>query len=150
MHPATTKTKLSVDTFVATTFVSQQFVQWMGHAFEQLMLAHADQIANLLGFSGVSYSVGPYFRHYRGGTLKGVQLDLVFARADKIFTVCEAKYTNAPISLSVGRELDRKIAQIEDFSNKTVQRVIVSNQPASRDLLASGLISRVIQASELS
>lgn len=142
-HPGT------ADSFIATTFVSPQFITWLGHAFELLVLQHADRIAELLGFSGIRYNAGPYFRHHRGGTIKGVQLDLVFDRADKIYTVCEAKYLNASIPLAVGRELNQKIDQIEEFKEKTVQRVLISNQPASPDLLGSGLISRSIQVGEL-
>jgi hypothetical protein len=148
MDPSCAPQVRSPDMFISTTFVSPNLHNWLGHSLELLVLQHADRIAELLKFSGIQYSAGPYFRHNKGGVIKGLQLDLVFDRADKIFTVCEVKYLNAAVPLSVGKELSQKIGQVDEFAKKTVQRVVISNQIASSALKESGLVSRVINTEE--
>lgn len=135
--------------FISTTFVEPRLKSWLGSSFELLLTTHCQRIARILGFSDVSYRVGPYFRHHQGGNLSGAQLDLVYKRADQIFTVVEAKYQSVPIPLAVGRELNAKIAQIKPFSGRTVQRVIFSNQPLSKELAASGLVGRAVSTADL-
>lgn len=148
IDPAFNSTNNTPESFISTTFVSPALHNWLGHSLELLVLHHKDRVAELLGFSGIRYSAGPYFRHNKGGTIKGVQMDLVYERADRIYTVCEVKYLNAAVPISVGRELNQKIEQIEEFSKKTVQRVVVSNQLASAELKNSGLVSRVVNVEE--
>jgi AAA+ ATPase superfamily predicted ATPase len=149
MNPTLTSLRDTPDRFISTTFVSPAMNSWLGHSFEVVMLQHADRIAEILGFSGIGYSFGPYFRHNKGGTIKGAQLDMVFNRADKVYTVCEMKYLNAPVPLAVGRELAQKLEKIQELDGKIVQRVVISNQPASQELEESGLVSRVIEVKEL-
>lgn len=138
----------SPDSFISSTFMSPALHNWLGHSLELLALLHKDRIAQLLGFGGIKYSAGPYFRHSKGGQIKGVQLDLVFDRADHIVTVCEIKYLKSAVPVSVGRELAQKIDQVDEFAGRTIQRVIISNQAGSADLLASGLVGRVIRVDE--
>jgi len=149
MDPNQAALDTSPESFISTTFISPALHNWLGHSLELLVIRHTERIAALLGFSGIRYSAGPYFRHNKGGTVRGVQMDLVFDRADRIYTVCEVKYLNAPVPLSVGRELSLKIDQVEEFAKKTVQRVVISNQVASLALKESGLVSRVINVEEL-
>ncbi len=125
-----------------------QFSSWLGRSFELFCLNHCHDIAKILGFSAVDYQAGPYFNHSKKGQLSGVQIDLIFDRADKVITVCEIKYQNSAIGMNVIRELQGKIEKIEELQNKTVQKVLISKSQASPEVLKSGYFSRVILAEE--
>jgi hypothetical protein len=55
----------------------------MGRPFETLCLQHALQISRMVGFSAVDFTMGPCFGPARRSTA-GVQVDLVFDRADDV------------------------------------------------------------------
>ena len=135
--------------FVNYVVPSPAFQSWLGLSFEFVCLEHASQIAQILGFSGIQYNVGPYFRHSRGGTLSGVQIDLLFARSDKVFTVCEMKYQDRPIGIEVGKALNTKIEKVPSLVNKAIQKVLVSKSEPTCELLRSGIFSKIILAHEL-
>jgi len=73
---------------------------WIGRSFEYLCAQHADVIARILGFSGIRFTVGPYFTPARAGE-KGVQIDLIFNRPDRVLTVCELKYSDGPVGMEI-------------------------------------------------
>lgn len=126
-----------------------RFHAWRGRAFEYLCLAHTRRIAEILGFSGIDFSVGPYFRAPARGN-DGVQIDLLFSRADNVISLCEMKCSVAPIGIGVTAEVERKAAILQAaFPSKTIQRVLVVHGRPSRELLQSGYFYRVIQAVEL-
>jgi hypothetical protein len=126
-----------------------RFHAWRGRAFERLCTAHARRIAEILGFSGIDFSVGPYFRALAGGR-GGLQIDLLFSRADNVITLCEMKCSVAPIGVEVVKEVERKIQLLQgDFPAKTIQRVLVVHGEPSRDLTRSGYFYRTIRSAEL-
>ena len=135
--------------FINNIFPSQKFKSWLGIGFEMLCVNHASVIANILGFGGIEYSAGPYFRHGTKGTLSGVQVDLIFNRADKVLTLCEIKYQDKPIGVEVSREVQQKINKIPILDNKTVQKVLITNSAPTQELLRSSFFSRIISAKEL-
>ncbi|MBI4600595.1 MAG: hypothetical protein HY721_01410 [Planctomycetes bacterium] len=135
--------------FVEHIAPSPGFRSWLGRAFELLCLGHAREIAALLGFSGVQYQAGPYFRHGRGGKLAGVQVDLVFDRADKVVTLCEMKYRDAPVGLETAREVQEKVRRVPWLEGRTVQKVLITRSEPTRELVRSGFFSRILPAREL-
>ncbi len=71
---------------------------WAGLAFEHLCLLHLPQMKVALGISGVEsdgYS-------WRGTTPdgKGVQIDLLIDRADRVVNLCEMKWSKDPYALT--------------------------------------------------
>lgn len=138
----------SID-FVRDLFHTPRVRSYLGERFEQLCLKEHSVIADLLGFKEVKYQVGPYFRHNKHGELDGVQIDLVFKRADLVYTACEIKYTDSPPALSDGKNFSAAINKIPDFENKTVQRVLITKTSPTSDLVGSGHFSRVITLTEL-
>jgi len=72
-----------------------RFNAWRGRAFEYLCIDHAGRIAEILGFSGIDFVCGPFFRSPKGGQ-EGVQIDFVFDRADRVISLCEAKSSLSP------------------------------------------------------
>ena len=86
---------------------------WNGYAFEQVCLAHTEQIKNALGISGILTNVASW----RSTTIKpAAQIDLVIERADKMINLCEMKYTTKPytITKSYSENLDHKKWAFED------------------------------------
>ncbi len=126
-----------------------RFHAWRGKAFERLCLRHAGRIAEILGFSGIDFSFGPYFRA-PSRDREGLQIDLLFQRADDVLTLCEMKCSVAPVGMKVVQEVERKAELLQRaFPSKTVQRVLVLHGEPSRDLARSGAFYRIIRAAEL-
>jgi uncharacterized protein len=125
------------------------FRSWMGRAFELVCLRHQHVIAKLVGFAGIQYDAGPWFRSARKG-LPGVQIDLCFLRADGVITLCEMKRQSAPLGRGVIAEVERKVDILRAaFPRYTVQPVLVSDGPVSKEVSASCYFYRVIQAEEM-
>jgi AAA+ ATPase superfamily predicted ATPase len=64
---------------------------WSGYAFEQVCLAHIDQIKRVLGISGVISDVSSW--RSSDPEEQGAQVDLVIDRKDHVINLCEMKYT---------------------------------------------------------
>lgn len=125
------------------------FHSWMGRAFELVCLRHRAQIAAALGFQGVEYECGPWFRAPRKGH-GGVQIDLAFDRADKVITLCEMKRQIAPLGRAVIAEVERKAGLLRAaHPGRTVQPVLVIDGPVSKEVTGAGYFHRIVQASEL-
>jgi uncharacterized protein len=125
------------------------FRAWMGRAFELVCMRHSDQIAQLLGFGGVGYVAGPWFRAPRKG-IPGVQIDLAYNRDDKVITLCEMKRQKAPVGRAVIQEVERKAEVLRgEFPRKTILPVLVVDGPVSKDLEAAAYFVSILQATEL-
>ena len=126
-----------------------RFNVWRGRAFEYLCLDHAARMSELLGFSGIDFTHGPFFRS-PGSRSGGVQIDLLFSRADNVMTLCEMKCSVATVGKRVVREVEARAAVLQEiFPSKSIQRVLVIHGEPSRELRASGYFYRIIRATEL-
>ena len=126
-----------------------RFFSWRGKSFEQLCLRHAGRLAGLLGFAGIDFSCGPYFRS-PARDQSGVQVDLVFSRADSIITLCEMKCSVARVGKGVIEEVERKAQFLaQAFPSKTIQRVLVLHGRPSAALEKAGYFYRIIRSAEL-
>lgn len=67
-------------------FSTSAFNSYLGECFELLCYKHAHRIAEILGFSGINYQFGPFYKHGK------FQIDLLFDRADNVIVLCEIKY----------------------------------------------------------
>lgn len=102
-----------------------QFQSWRGRAFELICMQHAPLIAQAIGFHGIEYDFGPFFKSAKN-SIGGIQADLVFNRADNVLTVCEMKCSQNPIGKSVIADLEKKEAVLREiFPNKTIQKVLI-------------------------
>ncbi len=121
-----------------------EFKAWMGRAFEYLCIDHAAKISEILGFHGIEFTFGPYFRA-PGKEEEGVQIDLVYDRKDNVITLCEMKYSLHPIGTSIIQKVERKVGILKrTFKKKTIQKVLISQSRMTKDLAASGYFYRVI------
>jgi uncharacterized protein len=128
---------------------SGAYYAWIGRAFEYLCTQHADVIAQILGFSGIRFSVGPYFARAQAGE-EGVQIDLLFDRPDRVLTVCELKYGEGPIGMEVIPEMKRKLRLLEPVAGrKTLQPVLIVRNRPSQALIDSRYFYRIIEARQM-
>ncbi len=125
---------------------NRDYRQWLGYSFERFCLKINRQIAEMLGFSGVEYSLGPmYLRNDQTKT----QIDLVFQRKDKVLTICEIKYQETPPDSKVIDEFERKIRVLDKFRNYSIQKILISPNGVSKDLFARHYFDRIIGLEEL-
>lgn len=122
---------------------------WLGRAFENVVGNHSVEISRLLGFSGIDFTCGPYFRPKRGSQ-PGIQVDLLFDRADQVLTLCEMKYYKKRVGASVIPEITNRVADLEArFPNKTIQSLLITMNGVTRDVEAAMIPSRTMLAEEL-
>ena len=115
----------------------------MGRAFEYLCIDHAIKISQLLGFSGIEFTFGPYFK--APSTEEGVQIDLLFDRRDNVITLCEMKYSQRPIGIPIIPEIERKVEILQkQFKRKTIQKVLISLSPPTQDLSNSHYFYKIL------
>lgn len=90
---------------------------WRGLAFERLCLQHVTQIKRALGILGVLTHVYSW-RHAPDDVFpKGLQVDLLIERADRVVNVCEIKYSQKPyvIDKDYDRQLRYKAAAVMEY-----------------------------------
>ena len=131
---------------------SDTYYKWLGFAFERVCRKEHRRIAKLLGFGSVSYRSGAFFS--RGGkdpdgSSSGFQLDLVYERADRVYTICEIKHLRVPAPRSVMQEFESKLMQFPNKRKYTIQKVLISANGATKSLMDSGYFDRVITLEDL-
>lgn len=81
---------------------------WSGYAFEQVCLAHTEQLKKALGISGVGTEE---FAWKSTNSKDGAQIDLVIDRRDGVINICEMKFSTGifTIDKKYDTELRNKI-----------------------------------------
>lgn len=123
------------------------YLPWQGQAFERICLAHRHTIAKVLGFGGVLYEAGSWFG--RGGANRGIQLDLVFKRADRVLTICELKYRGRKVGLEAAQEMQQKLEVFPNPWNYTIERVLISRSSPTETLVNNGYFHRILQIGDI-
>lgn len=138
--------------FWQSTFLSPALNTWRGLSFERLCLQHIEQIKKALGISGV-YSIAYAWRHEADECYpKGVQIDLVLDRADRIVNVCEMKFTSGPYAIDKSAAENLR-AKVEAFAaatktRKGIQLVVISAEGLAKTMY-SGMINRSVTLDDL-
>ena len=91
---------------------------WSGYAFEKVCLAHIGEIKKALGISGVHTDISSWISR---GSEKGVQIDLVLDRADRVITFCEIKFAKGLFEIDRAYDLNLR-NKMEVFRNETKTR----------------------------
>ena len=108
--------------FWTSNLESPTLSAWKGYAFEQVCLAHSEQIKLALGISAISTEVSSWRSRQSS---PGTQIDLLFDRKDDVINLCEMKYSKAEYAISAKEEteLRNKIAvfEAETRTKKAVQ-----------------------------
>jgi hypothetical protein len=95
---------------------------WMGFAFENYCLKNAMYLAKIMGFEDRVVQWGPYFK--RGD--KGFQIDLIYLRNDRVVTLCEIKYYDKKVPITVIHEVQNKCMLIELPHGHTLEKALIS------------------------
>ncbi len=95
--------------------VTATWIEWAGHAFENICLKHSFNIKKKLGISGIT-TTESHWQHFPSGEEdKGAEIDLVIDRADSCINLCEMKFSNNTFIL------DREYAANLENKKKTFQ-----------------------------
>jgi len=117
------------------------YTNWCGLTFERLCFAHTEEIRMILGISGVRTKSLPLY-------LPDAQMDMVIEQPDKILTLCEMKYTDAPYQMTLKEQqaIEHRAKELSIYNRKrrTVLRVLVTNQPANKNSAYSSCIDKNI------
>jgi uncharacterized protein len=125
------------------------YFSWMGRAFEYLCMDHVSRISEILGFSGIDFTYGPFFQSH-SREKPGIQIDIAFDRKDNVITLVESKYSQKHVGVSIIQDVEKKAEILKrQFTGKTIQRVLISKSEPSKDLVSSGYFYRIIKAEEL-
>ena len=120
---------------------------WRGLAFEECCRRSHHLIARILGFSGIAYEFGSWFKKADQAT--GAQIDLLFKRADRTITMCEVKYTQQ-LDNSIGSEFEHKEARLRrELDPDGFQRVLITAYDPEPGTELTRHIDRVISLQEL-
>ena len=113
--------------FWTSNLENQSLMSWKGFAFEQVCLAHAEQIKQALGLMAISTQTSSW--RSREST-PGTQIDLLIDRKDGIINLCEMKYSKAEYAISAKEEaqLRNRIAifEAETRTKKAVHLTMVT------------------------
>lgn len=127
---------------------TDNYLKWLGFAFERFVRKNHTIIAKILGFSGVQYKSGVYFSRSTDKDIPGYQIDLIFDRADNVYTICEIKYLNGKVGNKVIQEFERKLSFFPRKSNKTIQKILICNEGVEAALFNRHYFDQVILADE--
>lgn len=125
------------------------YQKWLGFAFERFCRHQNRWIAKILGFHAVRYQAGAFFNKKTQQNEPGFQFDLVFDREDRVLTLCEVKYAQAKIGVSVIEEFERKLELFPNPKKKTVQKVLITTEGASESLARRHYFDQVITLEDL-
>lgn len=105
-----------------TQLVKPVWSVWLGFCFENFCLKNAIYLAELMGFADKVVRWGPYFQRKD----QAFQIDLIFIRNDRVITLCEIKYLNQAVPVTVIAEIERKAALLELPAGFTLEKALIS------------------------
>lgn len=125
------------------------YYKWLGFAFERLCRQQHQLIANILGFGSVKYKFGAFYNRATNTEKPGFQIDLIFEREDRVFTVCEIKYLQSKVTSSVIDEVERKLELLPNPKNHTIHRVLISANGAEESLINRAYFDNILTLEDL-
>lgn len=112
--------QINDSSFWCNNQLSPAISSWRGIAFEEICMAHVEDIKKALGVSGVTsrQSVWTLQGDEDGN---GTQVDLIIERSDSVVSLCEMKFYKS--EFEVDKEYDRKLRNrvelVQRYLNKT-------------------------------
>lgn len=147
IHPARRRIRSLPDGLpLHQALADRRYDIWRGLAFERFCRQHAGLFAKQLGFSAVAYDHGSWFR--RSHLREGVQVDLLFKRADRVLTLCEVKFRDR-VGTEVIEEVERKMNLLQGFEGYAVEKVLISVTPPAEKLGREGYFARILTIEDL-
>jgi len=129
--------------------IIDSYTKWLGFSFERFCRKYHYVIAKILHFSGIQYKSGAFFSRATAEEKPGYQLDLIFDRADNVYTICEIKYLQSKISTGVINEFEKKLSLFPNSANKTIHKVLICSEGADDALLRQAYFDDIITREQL-
>ena len=127
---------------------------WAGYTFEQLCKYHLEQIKRKLGIAGVLTETSSWFSKVKndeaegGKRKKGVQIDLLIDRRDRVINLCEMKYSLNDYTIDADYEesLRNKIESFkrETATRKSIQLTMVTTYGVKKNKYSNRIQSEVV------
>jgi AAA+ ATPase superfamily predicted ATPase len=128
IKPIKTKVEFGEYTSSPTRAINEErYRKWLGFSFERFCIENAYSIAKILNFGAVNFSASSFFQKAEDSSNnRGTQIDLIFERADKVYTVCEIKYQLKPIGLEIIDEFENKLSALPKKKQYSIHKVLIS------------------------
>lgn len=123
---------------------TDSYIKWLGYSFERFCRKYHYQIAKILGFSAIQYQSGVFFNRATDEENPGYQIDLIFDRADHVYTICEIKYITGKVGTKVIQEFETKLSRFPNKANKTIHKVLICNEGAEQTLIDKAYFDEII------
>lgn len=125
------------------------YKKWLGFAFERWCRQNHRLFARILGFEAVVYRQGAFFNRANVKEDAGYQIDLVYDRDDRVYTVCEIKYLQSPAGKEVIREFERKLALFHNPKRRTLHKVLIASEGVEKSVIQAAYFDRIITLNDI-
>jgi AAA+ ATPase superfamily predicted ATPase len=131
---------------------SQKYAVWTGYAFENFCYRHKENIANAIGIRDVNYNVFSFYSK-ASETIKGIQIDMLFDRADNCINILEIKYSKLAFEITKAYSnnliLKKEIFRLKTESSKNLFLTMIGNIPFKKNKYYLSVVDREIQLKEI-
>lgn len=128
---------------------TDNYIKWLGFAFERFCRKNHTAIAKILGFSGIQYKSGVFFNRATNAEDSGYQIDLIFERADNVYTICEIKYLQGKVGTKVINDFEKKLSLFPNKGNKTIHKVLICSEGIDQALMNKAYFDDIITCAQL-
>ena len=119
---------------------------YLGHALENFSQLFALELAKLMDFEDEVISYGPFLKK----SAQAFQIDLLYFRENKCFTICEIKYSDEMISPAVIPEVENKVYQLKQlYPNHSIQKALITIIGPSKALKESRYFDYILSGREI-
>jgi len=95
---------------------------WLGLAFEHFCYKYNQVIINHLKIQHEVIEIGPYSETGENG----LQIDLLIKRSDKVWNLCECKYSENLVDIGVVKEVQTKISKMKIPKGITIEPILIT------------------------
>jgi AAA+ ATPase superfamily predicted ATPase len=128
---------------------SDTYYIWLGYAFERYCRANAHKLAQMLGFGAVGFHAGAFYNRATEKEDADYQIDLVFERNDRVFTLCEIKYLRGPASKKIIQEFEKKLDLFANPLKRSIQKVLIAAHGAETSVANSGYFDHILTLEDI-
>ena len=123
--------------------------KWLGYAFERWCRVQHRLFAKILGFGSVHYRTGVFFNRATNETDSGYQIDLIYDRDDKVYTICEIKYLQTKADKKVIDDFEKKLSLFPNPKKATIHRVLITTVGADATLSHAGYFDNILTLDDI-
>jgi len=128
---------------------TDSYSKWLGYAFERMCRNNHRLFAKILGFASIAYQSGVFFNRATNLESPGYQIDLLYDRGDKVYTICEIKYLQTKVNSKVIAEFEKKLSLFPNPQNRTIQKVLITTEGADETLSKRNYFDRIITLQDI-